>query len=77
MDFYECRGGWYAVLRSDAIEDEEQWLLDLLLEKHVLVHPGYFFDFAQEGYLVLSLLPETEQFQRGLGLMAEMFRRTT
>jgi aspartate/methionine/tyrosine aminotransferase len=77
LDFYECRGGWYAVLRSDAIEDEEQWLLDLLLEKHVLVHPGYFFDFAQEGYLVLSLLPETEQFQRGLGLMAEMFRRTT
>jgi aspartate/methionine/tyrosine aminotransferase len=35
---------------------EEEWALLLLERDRVLVHPGYFYDFAQEAYLVLSLL---------------------
>ena len=37
-------------------------VLDLLEHTGVLVHPGYFFDFEREAFLVISLLPEPGQF---------------
>ena len=49
-------GGWYAVLRLPRLMSEEDWALLLLAEDGVVVHPGYFYDFAKEAYLVLSLL---------------------
>jgi aspartate/methionine/tyrosine aminotransferase len=55
-------GGWYAVLRVPAVAPEEDLVLRLLDEDDVLVHPGYFFDFATEAYLVLSLLPTPPVF---------------
>jgi alanine-synthesizing transaminase len=60
-------GGWSAVLRVPATRSEEDWTLQLLSHDGVLVHPGYFFDFPEEAYLVLSLLPLPEDFQRGVG----------
>ena len=59
-------GGWYAVLRLPAIVPEEEFILRLLGEDDVLVHPGYFFDFDSEAYLVLSLLPEPSIFRKGV-----------
>jgi aspartate/methionine/tyrosine aminotransferase len=53
-------GGWYAVLRVPATQREEDLVLDLLQREHVLVYPGYFFDFSNEAYLVISLLPPPE-----------------
>src|SRR5207245_6969681 len=50
-------GGWSAVLQVPATESEEDLVTRLLEEHDVLVHPGYFFDFPREAYLVLSLLP--------------------
>ena len=41
---------------------EETLVLELLEQDRVLVHPGYFFDFPHEAFLVLSLLPEPERF---------------
>ena len=39
-----------------------------LLEKaHVLVHPGYFFDFNEDYYIVISLLPPQKVFIEGVG----------
>ncbi len=35
---------------------EESLVLDLLEKDNVLVHPGYFFDFSREAFLVVSLL---------------------
>jgi alanine-synthesizing transaminase len=52
----EPEGGWSAVLRVPATEPEEERVSRLLEERGVLVHPGYFFDFPGEAYLVLSLL---------------------
>ena len=51
-------GGWYAVLQVPAVLSEEERVLQLLEEDDVLVHPGYFFDFPREAFLILSLLPE-------------------
>lgn len=72
---FVSRGGWYAVLRSSLFEDEEQWILDALTQQRVLVHPGYFFDFQENGYLVLSLLPPTETLAKGLEGLSQLIRR--
>lgn len=54
--------GWYAVVQVPAIASEETIVLDLLEHTGVLVHPGYFFDFEREAFLVISLLPEPGVF---------------
>jgi alanine-synthesizing transaminase len=61
-----CEGGWTAVLQIPAIMTEEDWVLTLLSEEGVLVHPGYFFDLPRTAYLVLSLLPPEEEFREGV-----------
>jgi aspartate/methionine/tyrosine aminotransferase len=58
----EPDGGWSAVLRLPATRPEEEWVMALLDEKDVLVHPGYFFDFPGEAFVVLSLLPPPDAF---------------
>jgi alanine-synthesizing transaminase len=63
----EREGGWYAVLRVPATHPEEEQVARLLERSNVLVHPGYFFDFPSEAYLVLSLLPPPPLFAEGLG----------
>lgn len=59
-------GGWYAILKLPAIRSDEEWAVELLLSDGVLVHPGHFYDFQSEGYLVLSLLPRVETFREGV-----------
>ncbi len=59
-------GGWSVVIRVPAIHHEEALVLHLLENEGVIVHPGFFFDFPDEAYLVLSLLPEPAVF--GLGV---------
>jgi alanine-synthesizing transaminase len=58
--------GWSAVLRVPATRSEEEIVLDLLERDGVLVHPGFFFDFPHEAFLVLSLLPEPAVFAEGV-----------
>ncbi len=55
-------GGWSAVLEVPATMSDEALVLRIL-EAHVLVHPGYFFDFARGAFLVVSLLPRPEIFR--------------
>ena len=62
----EPEGGWSAVLRVPATCGEEERALRLLGTHGVLVHPGYFFDFPGEAYLVLSLLPPPAEFDAGV-----------
>jgi alanine-synthesizing transaminase len=59
-------GGWSAVLRVPATLPEEERVCGLLERRDVLVHPGYFFDFPREAFLVLSLLPPTATFSEGV-----------
>lgn len=62
-DLLPVEGGWYAVIRVPATVPEERLTLDLLERAHVLVYPGYFFDFPSEAFLVISLLPEPHPFE--------------
>src|SRR6266853_2935844 len=61
----EREGGWYAVLRVPATCPDEALAVDLLERCSVLVHPGHFFNFSQDGFLVLSLIAPEKQFQEG------------
>jgi aspartate/methionine/tyrosine aminotransferase len=57
-----CEAGWSAVLRVPSTRSEEELVIELLQRDGVLVHPGFFFDFPHEAFLVVSLLPETATF---------------
>jgi len=59
-------GGWYAVLRVPVTRSDEELAIELVREKSVLVHPGHFYDFENDGYLVLSLIPEIGEFREGV-----------
>ncbi|HEX4074623.1 MAG TPA: pyridoxal phosphate-dependent aminotransferase [Candidatus Acidoferrales bacterium] len=62
----EVEGGWYVVLRVPAVQSDEELAIRLLEERGVLVHPGHFYDFADQGYLVISLLTPSEEFAEGV-----------
>jgi hypothetical protein len=62
--------GWSATVRLPAVEPEEELVLRLLAEEDLLVHPGYFFDFPHEAFLVVSLLPEEAAFREGTARLA-------
>jgi alanine-synthesizing transaminase len=60
-------GGWYAVLRVPVTRSDEELAIELVREKSVLVHPGHFYDFPTDGYLVLSLIAQAGEFAEGIG----------
>ncbi len=59
------QGGWYAILRVPVTQTDEELAVDLLRQKSVLVHPGHFYDFPSDGYLVLSLITPENEFAEG------------
>ncbi|MBM3820251.1 MAG: pyridoxal phosphate-dependent aminotransferase [Acidimicrobiia bacterium] len=61
-DVLHTDGGWSAVIRVPSTRTEDQVVLDLLSHERILVHPGYFFDFPREAFLVVSLLPDRDVF---------------
>jgi aspartate/methionine/tyrosine aminotransferase len=69
-----CEAGWSAVLRVPATRTEEDLVIELLERDRVLVHPGFFFDFPHECFLVVSLLPETPSFVEGMIRVLERVR---
>ncbi|MCU1246728.1 MAG: hypothetical protein JWN02_2638 [Acidobacteria bacterium] len=68
-------GGWSAVLRVPRMESDEELALRLLGKESVVVHPGYFFDFPTDGYLVVSLLTPPPIFEEGMRRIVEQTAR--
>ena len=62
----QVEGGWYAVLRIPATGSDEDFAIQLLEQKDVYVHPGHFYNFRQEGYLVVSLITRQGEFAEGI-----------
>lgn len=62
-----AEAGWYAILKMPRTRSDEEWAIRLLDESGVYVFPGYFFDFAEGGFLVVSLLTQPEILQKGMG----------
>jgi alanine-synthesizing transaminase len=71
----DAEGGWYATLRLPATETEEAWVLALLEKDCVYVHPGHFFDFDREAYIVVSLLTPEAMLQEGIDRIVQRVNR--
>ncbi len=67
----EVEAGWYAVLRVPALENDEQLAVRLVEEHGVYVHPGSFFGFSGDGWLIVSLLTPQAEFRRGIERICE------
>ena len=59
-------GGWYAALRVPVTRSDEELAIELVGEEAVVVHPGHFYDFPRDGYLVLSLITPEAEFAEGM-----------
>jgi alanine-synthesizing transaminase len=68
----DTEGAWNAIVQLPSDWSDEEWALRLLREQSVLVHPGYLFDFTDEGsFLILSLLVPEKTFQEGINKIAQ------
>jgi alanine-synthesizing transaminase len=68
-------GGWYLTLQVPGVHSEEEWIVELLDRWNVLAQPGYFFDFASEAFLVVSLLTEAAVFREGMDRLLKCIDR--
>jgi alanine-synthesizing transaminase len=78
LDDTPCRllkieAGWSATVEVPRLMSEEELVLSLLEEDGVLAHPGYFFDFPREAFLVLSLLAPEADFREGVERILRRF----
>jgi alanine-synthesizing transaminase len=62
----DVEGGWYAVLRVPVTQSDEDLAIEILRRLSVLVHPGHFYDFSSDGYLIVSLITPPEDFRDGI-----------
>jgi len=69
----EVEGGWNAVIRVPATRTDEYLALELLAAKGVYVHPGHFYDFPSEGFVVVSLISPLREFARGIRELLSKF----
>jgi aspartate/methionine/tyrosine aminotransferase len=59
-------GGWYAILRVPVTATDDDLTVALIERCSVLVHPGHFFNFPRDGFLVLSLISPEGEFREGV-----------
>ena len=69
----EIEGGWYAVLHVPAMRTDEEVALDLVEKEGVYVHPGHFYDFPADGYLIVSLIGSEQEFGEGIRRLVSIF----
>lgn len=62
----DVEGGWYAVLRVPVTQSDDELAIRILRGCSVLVHPGHFYDFPQDGFLILSLITPNDIFREGV-----------
>jgi alanine-synthesizing transaminase len=73
VDRLKREGGWYAVLRVPARGSDEDLAIELLQNCDVLVHPGHFFDFPRDGFVIVSLIAREAEFQQGAQRLRDFF----
>jgi alanine-synthesizing transaminase len=69
-----CEGGWAAILRVPATQPDEDLAIALLSKDGVYVHPGHFYDFAQPGHLIVSLIVREDEFAEGIRRALSQFK---
>ncbi len=69
----KVEGGWCVVLRVPATRPDEELAVDLVESSGVYVHPGHFYDFPSEGYLIASLITPEPDFAQGIRRLLARF----
>jgi alanine-synthesizing transaminase len=70
----ETEGGWYVVLKVPLTGGSDELAMELLTARGVYVHPGHFYEFPADGYLVVSLITPEPQFSTGISALIEVVR---
>jgi alanine-synthesizing transaminase len=68
-ELLDAEGGWYGVIRVKSDRSDEELAIEILRTTRTLVHPGHFYDFQTDGYLVVSLITPVSDFQQGIGCL--------
>jgi hypothetical protein len=68
----DVEGGWYAVLRVPVTQSDEDLAVEIVRKVSVLVHPGHFYDFSSDGYLIVSLITPVEDFRDGIARVLQL-----
>jgi alanine-synthesizing transaminase len=68
----KIEGGWYAILRIPVTRSDEDFAINLLRSHSVLVHPGHFYDFPSDGYLIVSLITPAAEFRNGVEAILQL-----
>jgi alanine-synthesizing transaminase len=68
-ELLDTEGGWYGVIRVKSDRSDEELAVEVLRSTHTLVHPGHFYDFRTDGYLVVSLITPVSDFREGIGCL--------
>ncbi|ETY72043.1 aminotransferase [Bifidobacterium moukalabense DSM 27321] len=66
-----AEGGWNVLLRVPGVLDENALVLAMIERHGVSGQPGYFFDMTSNGYLAISLLPESKDFRRNVRIVLD------
>lgn len=70
----ELEGGWNAPMRVPATRPDEELCVGLLQSKGIYIHPGHFYDFPSDGYVVASLICPVTDFAQGIERLFGMGR---
>ena len=70
----DIEGGWYAVVRVPVMQSDEELAIALLRNAGTMVHPGHFYDFPRDGYLVTSLITRENDFCEGISRLLNFLK---
>jgi alanine-synthesizing transaminase len=73
-ELLDAEGGWYAVLRIPGERSDEDFAVELLQKTNTVVHPGHFYDFHRDGYVVISLITPVEDFRSGVSCLVAFLK---
>jgi aspartate/methionine/tyrosine aminotransferase len=71
IDVRRPDGGWSMVLRVPSVGGADDLAL-ALLDRDVIVHPGYFYDLPHDGFVVISLLAREADVREGLDALCSL-----
>lgn len=67
VSFHKPEGGFYLFLKINGLKmTDEEFALELLEKTGIFVHPGYFYDFDEGVYVVISLAFKKDFFLKYL-----------
>lgn len=74
INFVEPKGAFYLMMKIEG-SSEEKFVIDLMKQTGVFIHPGYFYDYEKGIHGVISFLCEREKLKMGLERLLEFIKK--